>query len=172
MYCHKSTHETTNHKDPRGADMNFFKRSQQGQSMVEYTVVLVALTTALMTAGLGSVGLSKNDDQSLLQAMHQRYTTQAYSLSITELPEGRDLAELAAYYDSLDKYPELSKRLQEASESINKVSQGISKVSDGVNTLKAYTDPKKALDNLDTTAMQNEITKTMKKAVKDSMNPF
>ena len=152
--------------------VSFYQRLQQGQSMVEYTVVLVALTTALMTAGLGSVGLSKNDDQSLLQAMHQRYTTQAYSLSITELPEGRDLAELADYYNSLDKYPELSQRLQDASESINKVSQGIAKVSDGVNTLKAYTDPKKALDSLDTTTMQNEITQTMKKAVKDSMNPF
>jgi hypothetical protein len=140
--------------------------------MVEYTVILVALTTALMTAGLGSVGLSKNDDQSLLQGLHKRYTTQAYSLSITELPEGRNLTELAEYYESLDKYPELRQRLQDAAASITKVSQGITQVSSGVNTLKSYSDPKKALQSLDSSAMKDEITKTMKKAVKDSMNPF
>ena len=140
--------------------------------MIEYSVILVALTTALMAAGLGSVGLTKNDDQSLMQALHQRYTAQAYALSVTELPEGRDLGELADYYQSLDKYPELATQLQDASLAINRVSQGIAKATQGINTLKSYTDPKQALKDLNTDQVKGEITRTMKTAVKDAMNPF
>ena len=145
---------------------------QAGQSMIEYSVILVALTTALMAAGLGSVGLSKNDDQSLMQALHQRYTAQAYALSVTELPEGRDLGELAAYYQDLNKYPELAAQLQDASIAINQASQGIAKATQGINTLKSYTDPKQALQALDMDQVKGEITRSMKKAVKDAMNPF
>jgi len=141
---------------------------QSGQSMVEYVVILGALTTALLTAGVGNIGFSKADDQSLMQAMHNRYTDQAFALSISELPEGRDLTELASYYNELDKYPELAKQLQASGAMLNKVTSGLSTISSGVSLLEQYTNPQAALNLIDTDAIKQEI----KNNLEDAVNPF
>ncbi len=140
----------------------------KGQAMIEYAVILVALTTALVAAGNGSIGFSKNDDDSLVQALHNRYTTQAYALSISEIPEGRDLTELADYYNSLEKYPELSSKLESAGTTLNKISGGLAIVDQGISNLEKYTDPKEALNLIDTDAIKDEI----KDQLKDAVNPF
>ena len=140
----------------------------QGQAMVEYVVILVALSAALISAGNGSIGFSKNDDGSLVQALHNRYTTQAYALSISEIPESRSLTELAEYYKGLDKYPALSSKLETAGNTLNKVTNGLAIVDKGIDGLKAYTDPKNALDLIDTDTIKNQI----KDQLKDAINPF
>lgn len=140
----------------------------QGQSMIEYAVVLAALSTALIAAGNGSIGFSKDDDGSLVQALHNRYTTQAYALSISEIPEGRSLTELADYYKSLDKYPSLSTKLETAGDTLNKVSVGLAKIDEGISNLEQYTDPAKALGLIDTDTIKDEV----KDQIKDAINPF
>ncbi len=141
---------------------------EKGQGMVEYIVILAALTTALIAAGNGSVGFSKDDDDSLVQALHERYTAQAYAISISEIPEGRDLVELADYYNELGKYPSLSSKLDSAGSTLNKVSGGLAIIDQGISNLEKYTDPKEALGLVDTDAIKNEI----KDQIKDAVNPF
>jgi len=138
-----------------------------GQGMVEYIVILAALITALIAAGSGSVGFSKDDD-SLVQALHERYTAQAYAISISEIPEGRDLVELADYYNELGKFPSLSSKLDSAGSTLNKVSGGLAIIDQGISNLEKYTDPKEALGLVDTDAIKNEI----KDQIKDAVNPF
>ena len=148
------------------------KRQQLGQSMVEYVVITAALVSALLLAGLGSVGLSKNDDQSLLQAVHERYTDQAYALSISEIPEGRDLTELADYYDEMGKYPTLADNLATGAETLADISRGISDASDVVSQLGQYTDPQNVLNLIDTDVLVDEIENELESAVEDALNPF
>lgn len=78
---------------------------QRGQSMVEYTVVVAALTLALLAPGLGS-------NESLRQAVVNQQNGYSYAISLSDMPETDDLTELADYYDSLEKHPELSKDLR------------------------------------------------------------
>jgi Flp pilus assembly pilin Flp len=141
----------------------------KGQAMAEYVVILVALSAALMTAGNGMIGFSKDDEDSLVQALHNRYTTQAYALSISEIPEGAgDLGELANYYLALDKYPALRPKLQTADAALTKVTTGLAKLNLGLDGLKEYTDPKKALDLIDTDTIKDQI----KDELKNALNPF
>jgi Flp pilus assembly pilin Flp len=140
----------------------------RGQAMVEYVVILVALSAALISAGNGSIGFSKKDDGSLVQALHNRYTTQTYALSISEIPEGRSLTELAEYYKGLDKYPALNSKLEIAGSTLTKGTNGLAIVDQGIDGLKKYTDPKNALDLIDTDTIKDEI----KDQLKDAINPF
>ena len=78
---------------------------QRGQSMVEYTVVVMALALALLAPGLGS-------NESLRQAVVNQQNGYSYAISLSDMPETDDLTELADYYDSLGKHPELSKDLR------------------------------------------------------------
>lgn len=78
---------------------------QRGQSMVEYTVVVVALALALLAPGLGS-------NESLRQAVENQQNGYSYAISLSDIPETDDLTELADYYDSLEKYPDLSSDLR------------------------------------------------------------
>lgn len=61
---------------------------QSGQSMVEYVVVLSALMAALyaVTDEPGAVGMNKNQDPSLMHAIHQRYSNQNFALRLTQIP--------------------------------------------------------------------------------------
>jgi Flp pilus assembly pilin Flp len=140
----------------------------QGQAMIEYVVILAALSAALIASGNGSIGLSKTDNGSLLEAMHERYTEQAYALSISEAPETDDLAELAEYYNSLNKYPALSSKLEVAAVTLAKVTNGLAVVDKGLTTLKKYTDPAEAIKLIDTDTIKNEV----KNQLEDAINPF
>jgi Flp pilus assembly pilin Flp len=140
----------------------------KGQAMVEYIVILVALSAALISAGNGSIGFSKDDKDSLVQALHNRYTTQAYALSISEIPEGRDLGELADYYVALDKYPGLSPKLRTADKTLDKLTSGLENLNKGIDSLKKYADPKNALDLIDTDTVKDQI----KNELENALNPF
>ena len=78
---------------------------QRGQSMVEYIVVVSALAMALLVPGLGS-------NESLRQAVVNQQNGYSYAISLSDIPETDDLTELADYYDSLARHPELSKDLR------------------------------------------------------------
>lgn len=85
---------------------------QRGQSMVEYVVILAALTAALLTAGNGSV-------EALRNSVVDWHRGQSYALSLSEIPETDDLGELATYYQDLGKYPELADQLAGAGDSLD-----------------------------------------------------
>ncbi|GEM_PF-1872311 len=80
---------------------------QRGQAMVEYVVILAALTAALLLAGNGSV-------EDLRQAVVDSQRGQSYALSLSEIPETDDLERLAEYYRELGKYPQLADQLGSA----------------------------------------------------------
>lgn len=107
--------------------------------MVEYTVILMALTVALLGIGYsdttGNIGLNKDEKGSLLNAVHNRYTEQAYALSITELPEHPDYGNLVSYYKSHNKYPSLQPWLSDADNALNKFESNVLGIEDKVNTL-------------------------------------
>jgi len=122
------------------------KRYQSGQSMVEYTVILIAMSTALYTvttSEFGHVGTQKLEvtdpnfekyNRSLLQAMHNRYEAQSFGLRISELPE-RNFDEITGYYDRLEKFPTLSSEIGQVSSNLNKLNQNLNDVNDGISTL-------------------------------------
>lgn len=120
-------------------------RKQTGQSMVEYTVILVALTTALIGIGtssneshLGSVGLNKKQDGSLLNVVHRRYTEQTYALSISDLVEHPDYGALADYYAQQEKYPQLVPHLKKGDKYLDQVADGVGKAAEAVDRLKDF----------------------------------
>ena len=119
--------------------MNKRCAKQQGQSMVEYTVILMALTVALLGIGYsdstGNIGLNKDEEGSLLNAVHNRYTEQAYALSITELPEHPDYGDLVQYYASHNKYPSLQPWLNDADSALNQFESNVLGIENKVNTL-------------------------------------
>jgi len=84
--------------------MNRRDALQRGQSMVEYTVILAALTAALLAAGRGSV-------DELRKAVIDKQRGYSYAVSLSEIPESGDLTEIAAYYKRLDKYPGIQAEL-------------------------------------------------------------
>jgi Flp pilus assembly pilin Flp len=145
-------------------NINNFAPSK-GQAMVEYIVILAALSAALITAGDGSIGFSKKDEGSLVQALHHRYTAQAYALSISEIPEGKSLDELADYYRELNKYPELRLKLKAADKTLLEVTSGFAVVEKGLDDLKKYTDPKNALDLIDTDAIKDQVKNELINAI-------
>jgi Flp pilus assembly pilin Flp len=129
----------------------------RGQAMVEYIVILVALSAALISAGNGSIGFSKNDNGSLVQALHNRYTEQAYAISISESPEFNDLNKLAEYYESLDKYPSLRGHLNTAGNTMTQLTNGLASVDQGLNNLETFADPSGALDLIHPDAITDEV---------------
>lgn len=121
------------------------KHYQSGQSMVEYTVILIAITAALMGLGLGpgeskfgTIGLNKNEQDSLLNVMHRRYTEQTYALSMSDLVEHPDYGELSSYYDSLDKYPLISPQLANGDRYLDRVSDTVGDAARTVDELRNF----------------------------------
>ena len=117
-------------------------RYQRGQSMVEYVVILMALSAALLAPGLGSVGLDQDTDRnSLLHAVANKHRGHMYALSLSEIPETDDLDELTAYYDSLDKYQGLSGQmgglLANINGSLNRISNGLNAAANTICTARA-----------------------------------
>ena len=124
---------------------------QAGQSMVEYVVVLMALTAALLYTDYttrsgeslpkGYIGTSESDQGSLIQAINQKHRGHSYALSLSEIPETDDLQQLKIYYDSLNKYPQFSPQLGSIASKIGQVSSNLNKVTNTVNQLKKYIPP-------------------------------
>ncbi len=116
--------------------------------MVEYVVVLAALVAALLAPGLGSVGVTQDDTDSLLRAAASKHRGHGYALSLSEIPETDSLADLSTYYDSLGKYPELSAQLASGSDVLNQLASVLDTVDSSMQSfgLDAFEDPFKSID--------------------------
>ncbi len=122
----------------RGYCMNKQPNAQIGQAMIEYTLVLFLVT---FSAGLiHAIGMKKDEEDSLLKAVHDRHAYQKAALSISELPEFSDLKSQAAYYVSMGKYPELAGKLKTGSGTLTPKTQPLNqtrqKVNDTVKTIE------------------------------------
>ena len=111
------------------------KQKQRGQSMVEYVVILSALTAALLMPGLGSVGTSQSDANSLLKAVADKHRGHGYAVSLSEIPETDDLTELADYYESLGKYPELTPQIQAGAQALGEFSNQLTNLGNLMRNL-------------------------------------
>lgn len=124
------------------------KRKQLGQSMVEYTVILVAITVGLSALVIGNEkGLDDDNNPSLLGAMHTRYNQQSYAVRLTELPESQDLTAIVSYYTALNKHPELVKNMGQAATKIKEVTGKIDSVSNKLVDLNNYKEKAQDLIN-------------------------
>ena len=125
--------------------------TQRGQSMVEYIVVLGALSAALLyvtyttrggeTIPEGYIGSRESDQGSLVQAINQKHRGQGYALSLSEIPETDKFDELSAYYDRLEKYPELSNKLTEVKGKLDQVNRAIKNVDRVASQIQTYVPP-------------------------------
>jgi len=110
---------------------------QLGQSMVEYVVILGALSAALLAPGLGSIGTSPTDQNSVLKAISDKHRGHGYTISLSEPPETDELLVLADYYDRLGKYPELSAQLRSGGTKLGAFSSHLTQLGSAINQLKA-----------------------------------
>jgi hypothetical protein len=129
------------------------KKHQKGQSMIEYTVILIALTTTLYSVTQGSsttgiVGTNKDQKGSLMNALHERYTDQSLAIRITELPEYRDLGEISTYYNQLNKFPTLSGQIYRADAEMDKLKNQLDTYNGYVQNLAKYKDIKNTAKDL------------------------
>jgi Flp pilus assembly pilin Flp len=96
------------------------RKRSTGQSMVEYTVILVALTLAVLAAGDGDFSTPEDGNiNELRQAVQFKYRGYSYALSLSEIPESDNLVEVADYYDSMGRHPELADQLSLAGGSLD-----------------------------------------------------
>lgn len=121
--------------------------------MIEYTVILIALTTTLysVTQGLSTsevVGVNKDQAGTLMNALHQSYTSQNLAIRISELPEYSDLSEMKNYYDQLGKYPTLANQLKSADTQMNNVKQQLDTYNNYIGELSKYKDVKDSFGSL------------------------
>jgi hypothetical protein len=86
---------------------------QNGQSMVEYVVILSVLTLALVASSGG------DSFQAMELAVQDRQRGYTFAVSMSALPESDTYKVLADYYDDLGKYPELSKQLHKGGDPID-----------------------------------------------------
>jgi len=122
------------------------KRLQGGQSMAEYVVILMALTAALLWPWDGTeegrpVGLMQNDPGSLLQAVANKHRGHVYALSLPEIPETDDLVDLADYYDSLGKYPELSPQVRQGGQLLDDIKRVVGLMADLIKEIRKIFKP-------------------------------
>ena len=91
----------------------------------------------------GIIGLDQSQQGTLLRALADKHRGYGYALSLVEIPEadGSDakLRELAAYYDSLGKYPGLSAQLKQGA---NKLTQWNNQLNQLNKELSRYVPPK------------------------------
>jgi hypothetical protein len=87
-------------------------KSQSGQAMVEYVVILAALTLAVLALGDGDFDTPEDSNiDELRQAIDFRHRGYTYAVSLSEIPEAESPLEVAQYYDSLGKHPELASNM-------------------------------------------------------------
>lgn len=96
--------------------------------MVEYVVVTSAIMLALLTptgqgfiASLSGGTPAEGSFEDAVQDKQRGYT---YALSLSVIPETDDLSELADYYDSLGKFPELSAEIRSGSDAMKDFVEG------------------------------------------------
>jgi len=109
--------------------MVFSLYKMKGQSMVEYLVVTSAIALALLAPGLGSV-------DNLEDAVQDKQRGYSYAVSLSSLPETDDLAELADYYDSLGKHPELAKEIRAGDQAMKDFVAAYINVTEPLKNLK------------------------------------
>lgn len=109
------------------------KNRQAGQSMVEYTVILVALTMAVLAVGDGDFSTpgDSNIDE-LRQAIDFSHRGYTYAVSLSEYPESEDLLVIAEYYNDLGKHPQLADQMSGGTSTIT------SYVTDYVETTTGF----------------------------------
>jgi hypothetical protein len=112
--------------------------------MVEYVVVLSALTLAVLAIGDGDFSTPEDSNiEELRQAIGFRHRGYSYAVSLSEIPEAENPLEVAEYYNSLGKHPELASQM----------AGGYSAIEDYVNSYVNFTsglrdfDPGSALPN-------------------------
>tara|TARA_Y100001935_G_scaffold255643_1_gene270415 strand:- start:19542 stop:19943 length:402 start_codon:yes stop_codon:yes gene_type:complete len=105
---------------------------QKGQSMVEYVVIIGALSAALILPGLGSIGIIPTDQDSVLEGFSNKHRGHGFAISLSEMPETDSLAELAAYYERLGKYPELTPQLKAGSQKLGMFSNRLTEMGNFV----------------------------------------
>jgi hypothetical protein len=89
------------------------RSSRSGQAMVEYVVVLSALTLAVLALGDGDFNTPEDSNiEELRQAVDFRHRGYTYAVSLSEIPEDENPLEVALYYESLGKHPELAGQLK------------------------------------------------------------
>lgn len=118
-------------------------RKQSGQSMVEYVVILMALAGALLGTGdggvvitqTGNIGMAQTDPNSLLKAVSDKHRGYGYALSLSEIPETDNLLELALYYESLNKYPELSPQIKSGAAKLGELSNHLTNLGNLIKNL-------------------------------------
>jgi len=102
----------------------------RGQSMVEYIVITSAIMLALLTpTGQGFIASLSGGvpaQGSFEDAVQDKQRGYSYALSLSTIPETDDLVELANYYDSLDKFPDLSNEIRSGGSAINSVGNSYS----------------------------------------------
>lgn len=140
--------------------MTNYQTNQRGQSMVEYTVILIALTTALYTITSSGdrgklIGSDKHQPDSLLQAMHQHYTQQSYALRLSQLPERHSQQDLAQYYDALNKYDALAPQLNNWAASVNQLNGKVMSANQNIKNVRSQIDQAKNLKR----KLENNIPK-------------
>jgi len=111
-------------------------RKQSGQSMIEYVVILGALSAALLAPGLGSVGETVTDQNSFLEAISDKHRGHGYTVSLSDLPESDDLLVLVDYYDRLGKYPALSSQLKSGSNKLASFSNNLTQLSNTIGQVQ------------------------------------
>lgn len=120
--------------------------------MVEYVVILGALSAVLLTANYtasdgtdypqGYIGTGEGDQGSLIQAINMKHRGHNYALSLTEIPESSDWTTLADYYDSLNKYPQLSPQIRSGAQTMGQITNGLNDLASGINQVGQYIPPK------------------------------
>jgi hypothetical protein len=108
--------------------MGFKFSFSKGQAMVEYIVITAALVAALLTANNDSLsGLVQGQGSiaSFEDAVQDKQRGYSYALSLSAIPETDDLVELADYYDSLGKFPELSTEIRSGGSAIRTFVTGV-----------------------------------------------
>jgi len=142
------------------------RRYQSGQSMIEYTVILMALTALLVNVSgdpdESTLGLSSEDKNTLMYSVHQRYTAQDFGLRVSELPERENLDDITNYYDELEKFPDLSKKLNSVASSINTVTEAVDDIESNISTLSNY----------DLDAVKDDVKSLAEDQFKDALKDF
>ncbi len=137
------------------------RNTQSGQSMVEYVVILMALSAALLTANytagdgtdlpMGYIGTSEAEQGSLIQAINMKHRGHNYALSLSQIPDAADCGGemndgkptgVAAFYESLEKYPELSPQLRSCERMMARLTSGINRITSEVSRVSSYIPPR------------------------------
>jgi len=138
-------------------------KKNRGQSMIEYIVVTSAIMLILIKPSLSDTVFTREEPKfqvvqggwgvisslssgvpaqnSFEDVIHDKQRGYSYALSLSTIPETDDLVELADYYDSLGKFPDLSNELRSGGTAINSVANSYSRISNLLESFQLPTLP-------------------------------